>query len=73
MKAESNGAERAVLPAEGFVDETQLLKIIPVSHDTLRRMTAAGTFPRPIRISKRLKAWSVRSVRAYIESLEAKA
>lgn len=66
-------APRASLPSEGFVCRNQLLEVIPFSASTLARRVADGSFPKPIRVSKRLNAWNVRDVRAFIESLEANA
>ncbi|WP_369679759.1 helix-turn-helix transcriptional regulator [Burkholderia ubonensis] len=60
------GTQRAELPAEGFVCRRQLLQVVPFSPSTLRRRIADGSFPRPVRVSNRLNAWAVASVRDWI-------
>lgn len=54
------------LPAEGFVRKDQLLKLLPVSPATLRRMIEDGSFPPPCLIYKRVVAWPVSTVRNWL-------
>lgn len=68
MQSTTQGAQRATLPDEGFVDRRQLLAVIPISPSTLKRRVADGSLPAPVRISSRRVAWDVRAVRAFIES-----
>ena len=58
-----------------FVRESQLVKnprrpafpaLLPFSSATLWRKVAAGTFPKPIKLSKRVTAWRVADVRSFI-------
>jgi len=46
--------------------------IVPFSCATLWRMVKAGEFPSPLRLSKRVTAWTVEDVRKWIESRSAK-
>jgi predicted DNA-binding transcriptional regulator AlpA len=58
------------LPATGFIRQSQLIPvIIPFSSSTLWRKVKAGTFPAPVKLSERVTAWPVESVRAWMNSL----
>lgn len=54
------------LPQTGFVRQTQLLTIIPVSRSTLWRYVSAGTFPAPVKLSAGVTAWRAEDVRQWI-------
>ncbi len=63
------------LPASGFIRESQLVKSpkrpdhpapLPFSAPTLWRKVAAGTFPKPIKLSERVTCWKVGEVRAWM-------
>jgi predicted DNA-binding transcriptional regulator AlpA len=63
------------LPDSAFVRESQLVQnprrpefpaLLPFSSATLWRKVAAGTFPKPIKLSKRITAWRVADVRLFI-------
>ena len=41
---------------------------LPFSAATLWRMTKAGTFPKPVRLSQRVTAWRVGDVRAWLNA-----
>lgn len=69
----SQGADRATLPADGFISQRQLLKLVPFSAETLRRRVIDRSFPSPVRISPRLNGWPVHAVRAWFAEIEAKA
>ena len=64
-------AATPALPSEGFIGVAQVLSIYPVSADTLDRLIAAGKFPKPIKISARVRGFSVRAVRDHLALLEA--
>jgi predicted DNA-binding transcriptional regulator AlpA len=64
-----------VLPFSAFVREAQLIydpsrpgfpAPLPFSSATLWRKVAAGTFPRPIKLSERVTCWRVSEVRAWM-------
>ena len=57
-----------VLPATGYVRQSQLLRFIPFSSATLWRKVSAGQFPRPRKLSERVTAWDVADIRAWMES-----
>jgi predicted DNA-binding transcriptional regulator AlpA len=81
----SEPAHRSVfdhLPDSGFIREAQLVTSpkrpnaaapLPFSAPTLWRMVAAGTFPRPLKLSARVTVWTVASVRAWMAEQEEKA
>jgi len=63
------------LPDSAFVRESQLVRSpkrpdnpapLPFSAPTLWRKVAAGTFPKPIKLSERVTAWNVGTVRAWM-------
>jgi len=65
------------LPDSAFIREAQLVQSpkrpehpapLPFSAPTLWRMVAAGTFPKPIKLSERVSAWNVGLVRAWMTS-----
>ena len=66
-----------VLPDSAFIRESQLVydpkrpefpALLPFSAATLWRKVAAGTFPRPIKLSTRVTAWRVAEVRRFLQS-----
>lgn len=65
------------LPDSAFIREAQLVQSpkrpdspapLPFSAPTLWRKVKAGTFPKPHRLSKRVTAWKVGDVRAWINA-----
>ena len=65
------------LPASAFIRESQLVQSpkrpdspapLPFSAPTLWRKVAAGTFPKPFKLSERVTAWRVSEVRDWIDS-----
>jgi predicted DNA-binding transcriptional regulator AlpA len=65
------------LPDSAFIREAQLVQSpkrpehpapLPFSAPTLWRMVAAGTFPKPIKLSERVTAWNVGAVRAWMNA-----
>ena len=65
------------LPDSAFIRESQLVQSpkrpdtqahLPISAPTLWRKLKAGTFPAPVKLSERVTAWNLGSVRAWIAS-----
>lgn len=65
------------LPATGFVRQSQLVQNskrpdrpapLPFSAPTLWRKVKAGTFPAPVKLSERVTAWKVGTVRAWMSA-----
>jgi predicted DNA-binding transcriptional regulator AlpA len=65
------------LPGSAFIRESQLVQSpkrpgslapLPFSAPTLWRKVKAGTFPKPVRLSERVTAWSVGAVRDWIDA-----
>jgi prophage regulatory protein len=55
------------LPASGFIRQSQLIPyVVPFSSATLWRKCKDGTFPKPVKLSQRVAAWNVGSVRAWM-------
>ena len=63
------------LPDSGYVRESQLVQSprrpatptpLPFSAPTLWRKVKAGTFPAPVKLSERVTAWNVGTVRAWM-------
>ena len=70
------------LPDSAFIREAQLVQSpkrphtpapLPFSAPTLWRKVAAGTFPKPIKLSQRVTAWNVGAVRQWINQQTATA
>lgn len=69
------------LPDTALVRESQIVRSpknpesaiapLPFSAPTLWRKVAAGTFPKPIKLSERVTAWRVSEVRAWMAAQEA--
>ena len=66
-----------VLPDTAFVRESQLVydpkrpefpAPLPFSGATLWRKVAAGTFPKPFKLSQRVTAWRVADVRMFLDT-----
>jgi predicted DNA-binding transcriptional regulator AlpA len=66
-----------VLPDSAFVRESQLVQDpqrpefpapLPFSAATLWRKVAAGTFPKPFKLSQRVTAWRVADVRTFLQT-----
>lgn len=65
------------LPDSAFIRESQLVQdpkrpqysaLLPFSAATLWRKVAAGTFPKPVKLSTRVTAWRVSDIRMFIHS-----
>lgn len=65
------------MPDSAFIREAQLVQSpkrpgvpapLPFSGPTLWRKVAAGTFPRPLKLSERITAWRVSDVRNWINA-----
>ena len=69
----------ALLPATGYLRQSQIIgrkatdtdpglpALVPVSASTLWQWVRDGKFPRPVKLGPRTTAWSVESVRAYLQ------
>ena len=65
------------LPDSAFLRESQLVQdpkrpdypaLLPFSSATLWRKVSAGTFPKPVKLSKRVTAWRVSEVRKFLQT-----
>lgn len=57
------------LPDDGFVRQAQIIPhIVPVSPATFWRMIKSGEFPSPVKLSERITAWPVETVRKWVNS-----
>lgn len=65
------------LPDSAFIRESQMVQSpkrpdipapLPFSAPTLWRKVKAGTFPKPVKLSKRVTAWNVGAVRAWMQA-----
>jgi prophage regulatory protein len=74
-KASINRSTFDALPDSAFIRESQLVLSpkrpdipapLPFSAPTLWRKVAAGTFPKPIKLSDRVTCWKVSEVRAWM-------
>ena len=51
-----------------FIRPRQVLEMIGVSRSTLRRMVQEGSFPQPVRITKRNAGYVLESVEAWMQA-----
>lgn len=58
------------VPDWGFLRLHQVLQIVPVSRSTFLAGIKEGRYPRPIKLSSRVSAWSVKEIRELAESLK---
>jgi prophage regulatory protein len=56
-----------VLPATGYVRQSQVLAIFPFSPSTLWRKVKQKTFPEPIKLAPRITAWHVEDIREMLD------
>ena len=74
-KATINQSVFDALPDSAYIRESQLVQSpkrpetpapLPFSAPTLWRKVKAGTFPKPVKLSERVTAWNVGTVRAWM-------
>ena len=56
------------LPASAWVRQPVVLGLFGFSDSTLWRKVKAGTFPKPVKLSERVTAWKVGTVRAWMQA-----
>lgn len=56
------------LPETGFLRLPDILRLYPVSKSTLWAQVKEGHFPKPVKLSARITAWSIESVREFLEA-----
>lgn len=70
--AKQQTQKQGELPATGYVRESQLIPhIIPFSSSTLWRKVKNQTFPAPRKLSARVTAWPVDSIRDWMQARNA--
>lgn len=75
QKSSINHSVFDALPDSAYIRESQLVQSpkrpetpapLPFSAPTLWRKVKAGTFPAPVKLSERVTAWNVGTVRAWM-------
>lgn len=56
------------LPQVGFVRLPAVLAVYPISKSKLYADIKAGKFPAPTKLSERVAAWNVETLRAFLEA-----
>lgn len=56
------------LPRTGFIRLPEVLKIIPVGKSTWWAGVKSGRFPAPVKLGKRITAWSVEEIQNWVET-----
>ncbi|SDQ33840.1 MULTISPECIES: AlpA family transcriptional regulator [Nitrosospira] len=65
----NNNSNFGKLPASGYIRQSQLIPaIVPFSSATLWRKVKTKEFPAPVKLSARITAWDVNSIRSWLES-----
>ena len=58
------------LPLTGYSRASQLLPFLPFGKTTLFSWSADGRFPKPVKLSETITAWSNKQVHAWFDMLE---
>jgi len=66
MKKPATISDRPTLPADGFIRQSQFLRLVPFSPATLWRKVATGRAPQPVKLGERITAFRVEDVRRYL-------
>ena len=53
-----------------FLREAQVIRLLQISRATLARWVSAGSFPSPVMLSDRIKAWRTADVRDWLAKFE---
>lgn len=61
---------RCTIPETGFLRQTQILRLVPVSRSTLWRYVRNGFFPRPLKLSTGVTVWRAEEVRRWISDYQ---
>ena len=56
----------STLPQTGFIRLPQVLQLYPVSRSTLWLRVKEGRFPAPVKLSERVTAWKVETLREFL-------
>lgn len=59
----------ADLPNEAFARQPKVLEVVPFSSATLWRKVKDGSFPAPVKLSERVTAWKVSSIREWLSGV----
>jgi prophage regulatory protein len=54
------------LPLGGYLRLDQILRVLPVSSNTLKRLVRQGKFPRPVELTPALRVWRTDAVQAWL-------
>lgn len=60
---------RNTLPETGYVRLPSVLAVYPVSKSKLYSDIKEGKFPPPVKLSERVSAWRVETLREFLESV----
>lgn len=61
--------DRNTLPETGYVRLPSVLAVYPVSKSKLYSDIKEGKFPPPVKLSERISAWDVGTLRRHLESI----
>jgi prophage regulatory protein len=55
------------LPVNVFLRLPQVLARVPISRSTLWRRVSEGTFPRPLKLSRRVTVWRLEDIESWMQ------
>jgi prophage regulatory protein len=58
------------LPESGLIRMAQLVKVLPISKNTIWRLSKLGKFPKPVKLTENTTAWKCQDVHAWLASKE---
>lgn len=50
-----------------YIRESELRRLVPISHSTVWRMVASGAFPKPFKLGPRVTVWRWSEVEAWLD------
>ncbi len=58
------------LPTTGYIRIVDLVKFIPLSKNSIWRLSKTGKFPKPVKLSEKCTAWKCEAVHEWLASRE---
>jgi prophage regulatory protein len=68
MKSQVQEQINASLPPSGFLRLKQVLQFVPIGRSTLYHKMKLGTFPKAIKLGRRITAWRADDIHEYMRN-----
>ena len=70
MKKSKEASNSLVLPDEGYVRLSTILKVFPIGRSTWYQGVQSGKYPKPVKLGERTSAWRVSDIKELIASYD---